>query len=168
MIIIIYGLLIAIPVCLFIGTCNYFKMRQKNNLSWISITLKCVFSAYICVLLAVTFIGRPRITGVSFIPFSSYLEAWQSASMTGWRNILINFIMFVPFGILLPLIMKKNCSLTKVVLIVILFSFGIEIAQMLTHRGVFEIDDIINNTIGALIGFIIFQTAIKNRVKEKK
>lgn len=70
-------------------------------------------------------------------------------------QIYSNVLMFVPFGMLIGLKISwksipaaAGCSLI------------VEMIQLLSHRGVFEFDDVIHNTIGAVIGFLIL-VAIK-------
>ena len=46
-----------------------------------------------------------------------------------------------------------------------MFSTALEILQLMTHRGLFEWDDIVYNTIGALIGFLLY--LILKRLKNK-
>ena len=50
------------------------------------------------------------------------------------------------------------------VFVCILISAGIEIVQLITHRGLFEFDDIIHNTIGAVIGAVIV-VVLRRRVE---
>jgi len=61
--------------------------------------------------------------------------------------------MFVPFGILLPLLSDKFKRLWKTVGIGFTASILIEIAQFITGRGQASTDDVITNTLGALIGY---------------
>ena len=78
--------------------------------------------------------------------FWSYKEAYiQQRS-----QIAANILMFVPIGVLLGVeksVLYAVCGLA--------FSCFIEISQLITHRGLFELDDILNNTIGLMIGFIL-------------
>ncbi|MFC3041456.1 VanZ family protein [Virgibacillus xinjiangensis] len=46
----------------------------------------------------------------------------------------------------------------------LLFSFSIEILQYVTQLGVFDVDDIILNTLGGYLGFLIF-VLFKNRIR---
>lgn len=66
-----------------------------------------------------------------------------------------NIIMFIPFGVLLPVCFRKADKMGIIALTALLFSFIIEIAQLVTARGFFEFDDMLNNTIGAVIGAFI-------------
>lgn len=63
-------------------------------------------------------------------------------------EILTNIILFIPLGLLLG----KLCG-WKVILIAAGISIVIESIQLIMHLGLFEIDDIIHNTIGAGIGY---------------
>lgn len=66
-----------------------------------------------------------------------------------------NIIMLIPFGVLLPVCFRKADKMGIIALTALLFSFIIEIAQLVTARGFFEFDDMLNNTIGAVIGAFI-------------
>ena len=65
----------------------------------------------------------------------------------------MNILMFVPFGILLPLLSDKFKRLWKTVGIGFAVSILIEIVQFITGRGQASTDDVITNTLGALIGY---------------
>lgn len=159
--VLIYGVVLALPVSAIVLIVNYCSMQRKHSVLWKQILSRCLFAFYLVMLLAVTFLGRADVEGVSIIPFSSYIEAWKKASLIAWRNIAINIIMFIPFGFLLPLIFKKADNLLQISVFTAVFSLGIEFLQMLSHRGVFEIDDIINNFIGSIIGYTILKSICK-------
>lgn len=105
--------------------------------------------------------------------FISYKEAWNSFSKVEWRNIILNILMFVPLGVLLPIMFKKCQKFWITYLIGFLATIILEVIQLITKRGIFEIDDIFNNTLGCLIGYGIVMILIsmfkykKNREKIK-
>jgi glycopeptide antibiotics resistance protein len=68
---------------------------------------------------------------------------------------IMNIILFVPFGIALPLLWKKSTSFLQTVCCGFLFSLFIEISQLFNLRAT-DIDDLISNTIGSMIGFGIY------------
>ena len=72
------------------------------------------------------------------------------------RQILYNILAFVPFGILLPMLGRRFQRLKIVLLCGFLLSGLIESAQFLFHLGWCDIDDVINNTAGAVIGYGIW------------
>lgn len=159
--VLIYGFILAFPVSVIVFLVNYYSMQQKHSVLWKQILYRCLFAFYLVMLLAITFLGRADVEGFSFIPFSSYIEAWKKSSLIAWRNIVINIIMFMPFGFLLPMIFKKADNLLQISVITAIFSLGIELLQVLSHRGVFEIDDIINNLVGSIIGYTILKSICK-------
>ena len=77
--------------------------------------------------------------------FWSYKE-WFSGNWTiGWQ-ILCNIALFIPFGLLCP-------RHKRFLFLSILLSLVIELLQLFTFHGLFEFDDIMNNTIGVVIGW---------------
>lgn len=67
---------------------------------------------------------------------------------------LYNILMFIPFGFLLPAIWPTFRSLKKVTIVAFLFSLTIETMQLFTNR-LSATDDLIMNTLGAIIGYLI-------------
>ena len=82
-------------------------------------------------------------------------------------DIIANIIMLIPFGFFLPLWTRKADKLKKVALAGLVFSLCIEIIQLITTRGYFEIDDLFHNTLGAFIGALIGCPLAKWFYKEK-
>lgn len=83
-------------------------------------------------------------------------------------NIVGNVAAFVPFGILRPLIGQRRHNFYRTMFQGFLFSLCIEISQLVSHVGSFDVDDIILNTAGILVGyilFLIFYTLCKRRRK---
>jgi hypothetical protein len=76
-------------------------------------------------------------------------------------------LLFVPFGFLLPLWGRFFQKLWRTVLCGFFFSLAVELTQLFTSRGIFEMDDLIGNTLGVTIGFglgMLFLAIVK---KEK-
>jgi len=86
-----------------------------------------------------------------FWEISEYLKGNESILF----DIVGNVIMLLPLGILVPIWIRKADSLKKVALTGCFISVFIEIIQLITTRGFFEIDDIVHNTLGTLIGALI-------------
>ena len=61
-----------------------------------------------------------------------------------------NIIMFIPFGLLAPMVFKRMRNVRFCVLIGFLCSCGIEISQLVTQRGFCQLDDVVTNTMGDL------------------
>lgn len=71
-------------------------------------------------------------------------------------NILGNVLAFAPFGFLLPLLDEKYRSLIRIILLSMLFSICVEVMQLLLKVGIFDVDDIIMNTTGGLLGYLFY------------
>lgn len=69
---------------------------------------------------------------------------------------LLNIVLFIPLGLLAPIIWKKMNKLTNVIGIGFFFTMLIEISQLLNNRST-DIDDVILNVLGAVIGFGLFK-----------
>lgn len=72
-----------------------------------------------------------------------------------YRNLGGNLLGFVPMGIFLPLLFKRLRSFAAVIIIVFAVSLTYECIQLCTGLGVFDVDDLILNTAGGIIGFIV-------------
>lgn len=72
-------------------------------------------------------------------------------------NLLANIVLFIPMGGLIPIIFKCFKSLFKTLSICITIIFFIEIMQRVTLLGSFDVDDILLNVLGSLIGYILFK-----------
>lgn len=66
---------------------------------------------------------------------------------------ILNILMFMPLGFLLPLIWKKYRKIIKVVFVGFFMSLSIEVCQLFCNRAT-DIDDIIMNTLGTIVGYI--------------
>lgn len=96
---------------------------------------------------------------VNLVPFTTilgYFKAFFSNSMNYdifLYNIFGNIICLMPFAFFLPRLFKKQNKFKVFLITILLINLGIEILQLLTLSGSFDVDDIILNTIGACIAF---------------
>ena len=121
------------------------------------------------VVLGITTLSRPAMFTGQFNPslFSSYVNAWNKWSMPELQLILFNMLMFVPMGVLLPLIHPKMKRFWRVFIISIVFTLCIEIFQYISGKGIFEFDDLLHNTIGSLAGYFLVM-AIMTSIEQRK
>ncbi len=144
-------------------------MRYNKVIGWIG------FSLYLVVLLTLMFVVS-RFGGMAqgysfqeklqymsnFVPFEtigSYVEAYQNGTMNTdiiVRNLGGNMIAFTPFGFFLPFLFKRLRKLVPFLLVFVSCLFVLEVAQLLTARGSFDVDDFILNVPSALLGWSIF------------
>ena len=100
---------------------------------------------------------------INLIPFSSIREQLFSVGQNGAytrrvaiRNLAANALIFVPMGLFLPLLWVKLRRFRVCIPVWFGVIFLIEIIQLLTLRGSFDIDDVILNSLGFLAGFCVF------------
>lgn len=66
-------------------------------------------------------------------------------------------IMFIPFGLLAPMVFERMRKVRFCVFIGFLCSCGIELSQLITQRGYCQLDDVVTNTVGMLVGWGIWK-----------
>ena len=81
-------------------------------------------------------------------------------------NLFGNILPFIPFGFLLPKAFKSCASFFKVFFLGLLSIVFIELFQLFSKLGSFDVDDIILNMISIIIGYIIY--AVLKTAKKKK
>ena len=93
-------------------------------------------------------------------PLFEIKRIWRSSHILGMKYVILNFagnvIAFIPFGYLLPKMVKKKPRLFHTVLFSFEFSLLVELIQLISRTGSFDVDDLILNTFGGLIGYILY------------
>lgn len=100
-----------------------------------------------------------RLAGINFLPFKTimiYLGGQESFRIAA-ENLLGNIVAFAPMGFLLPLMIKKCRKALNIFIVSIFASLIIEILQFLFHLGSTDVDDVILNVSGALLGYCIYK-----------
>ncbi|MDR0793545.1 MAG: VanZ family protein [Chitinophagaceae bacterium] len=102
-------------------------------------------------------IGFGRETSATFqynlVPFATigyFLHNPMVTARDRMINLLGNIVVFIPFGWLLPRCFSRVLKAYSVFLIGLLF---LEMLQLITRRGMFDVDDIILNSLGFFVGF---------------
>ena len=91
--------------------------------------------------------------------FKEIKRFWQYREQLGWfattANLVGNVLVFVPFGFLMPMASKER-SLIATVCYSFVLSLVVEISQILLKVGSFDVDDLLLNTVGGILGYIAF------------
>ncbi|MFS0820828.1 VanZ family protein [Bacillus sp. 1P02SD] len=133
-----------------------------------------VFITYTLFLIYWMFFAYFRTKGGEFrynlSPFSTiknYFTYYDHFPFHIWIiNIAGNIGVFVPFGIVLPILFPKLSNFLLFLIAFILGIFSLEVLQLFSKLGSFDVDDIILNTIGAVIGFILLKL-LRRRKKRR-
>ena len=111
---------------------------------------------YTLIILGETLLFRtPGHTGFELTPFWSYKYPEMK-----WE-VIANILLFIPFGFLAGKLWGW-----KAIALAAFLSFCIEAVQLTLHLGFFEIDDVIHNTVGAALGFLL--VLLIHTIKERR
>ncbi|MDR6550213.1 glycopeptide antibiotics resistance protein [Paenibacillus qinlingensis] len=163
----------AVPALWFVAACivvflvSYTLIYQKllhgvKKISWIKFSLAVLLLGYLFMVFSLTILNRGTSADkeINLNLTSSYLDVWNTWSNTSFLLLVYNIAMLFPLGILLPLVSPKFQSLKAILCISLSFTLGIETFQWITHRGIFELDDLVHNTLGALAGYLIMNAIL--------
>ncbi len=95
----------------------------------------------------------------NYVPFKTILNyiggnpTWVVAT----RNLEGNIIPFIPLGFFIPLLYNHPLTWKYVLVAAFLLSLALESTQVLLRAGVFDIDDIILNVLGAIVGYGVYR-----------
>ena len=144
-------------------------LHKKDIIDKIQRNTMMVLSSYVMLMLYHTVIGRYsqtyyRYDGEVFSVFKSLAESF---TISDFSQLIINLLMMIPVSFMLMIIMKVPYRTLWVFDITLAFVLLIELLQFFTRAGTLQLDDIITNTIGAIVG-ILFYYFIKAIYKKKK
>lgn len=140
--------------------------KNNNSINKINI-FKCIgnliFLVYIVAVLSITNVLyiKPSDftymhTAPNLVPLVNTISDFIGSPQSVLRQVVLNIIFFMPFGFLFTMLYLKNDKkLLKVFVIALVFSTCIETTQFFVGRFM-DVDDIIWNTSGAVIGSIIY------------
>ncbi len=97
----------------------------------------------------------------NLIPLKSTINDFIQHPSIVLEQILLNVVFFIPFGFLCSMIfLNQKKSFIKITVFSLIFTFSIEILEYLVGRY-FDIDDILWNVIGAILGIILYKLYMK-------
>ena len=136
-----------------------FRRNEQLMKKILNIAYWIVLLFYAYLLIETVFFARDAKRSVNLVPFDMITN--KGLTLNVWGNIL----MFIPLGLYAANFLKKF-NFWKALWVVIGASLGIEVLQYIFKRGVSDIDDLLLNTMGGLIGifiYLIFKTMFKSK-----
>ena len=128
--------------------------------------LKLFFIIYILCLFQIVTAQDVSFGGVNIIPFKEIFR-YEPGTYLFYKNILGNVLLFLPFGFFVGYFIKVK-KVSVMLLLTFIVSLSIETIQLSIGR-VFDVDDVILNVLGGLIGFILYKVlnkAIPDKLKK--
>lgn len=81
----------------------------------------------------------------------------EQIGFLAFANLAGNVLIFMPFGFFMPMASRYwNRSFFLTVFYSFGLSFFVEVFQLLTKVGSFDVDDLLLNTVGGLLGYLLF------------
>ena len=163
----IFGIIIIIfYLCL--------KFKSKHNSKWIFIVCDIVaFLLYLINVLYITVLDRATLNEqtLRLIPGHSYYlilsTEWDNTGLYLVESIIGNILLFIPLGMFLMQFLRPKYRIWIIPFVAFFASFSIEIIQYQQQTGIFEIDDLLHNVWGAIIGCCIYKAIQQKEWKER-
>lgn len=159
--------------------------KDKIRMFW----LKILFIIYCLLLITILFLNNAyRVTVFqnvnifskehfetsNIVPFGTIIEYINRLINQNIRasivilNLVTNLLLFTPMGFFIPILFKNKIKNTKqFILMMVVITLFVEILQFITYRGTTDIDDIILNTIGAVLVYELMKTKFVKKILEK-
>ena len=150
---------VVIVTCFFVCGIVLLLFRVKTNCAiFVRQTSFCLLMGYVFLVLCTTIFYREETFEKRYYlqPLWSYNVLYNKLL----AQIIMNVMLFIPIGFFVGGALKKK-HIWNAVGIGFALSFFIELTQLITTRGVFNVDDIIHNTLGCVIGFWGFVACYK-------
>ncbi|HIZ08674.1 MAG TPA: VanZ family protein [Candidatus Eubacterium avistercoris] len=150
-------------------------MRENKNRK-IKIFCNILFGVYLVVLFYFLFFaemaGRMeegRTYRYNLILFKEITRFIKYHDVLGWmpvfQNLIGNILIFLPFGMLVPILSRRYKKFWCVTLLSFELSLAVELIQLITKTGSCDVDDILLNTAGGMIGFACYAWLRRRRRK---
>jgi glycopeptide antibiotics resistance protein len=167
---------------LFWAIVNNSKKKYGKKITPKAELILFAFYIYIVSVLTLTVIPLPFMRfevsagGINLVPVMNTIQSFKNASVHHkelpehtLQNLIGNIIMFIPLGIFLPILAYRYRTLPHVIFLAFICSVSIETTQFIEsffriYRYV-DIDDVILNTTGAILGFILMNNLVLKKDK---
>jgi glycopeptide antibiotics resistance protein len=116
-----------------------------------------LFMLYILILFHVVTYQDPvsdSISSYNLVPFKEMFR-YDFGTTLFYKNIVGNLLIFVPFGLFVSYVLKTH-RLSLIFILSMISSVTIEFAQRLIVGRVFDVDDIILNVTGGILGYLLY------------
>ena len=182
----------AVPILLILITMIIEIKKSKDIQEKIKIRnfwLKILFIIYFLLLITILFLNNEyRMRGYedintfskehfetsNIIPFATIIDYISKllSNNISTSIVIINFatnlLLFAPMGFFIPILFKNKIkNIKQFGIIIIVITMFVEILQFMTYRGSTDVDDIILNTIGAIIVYMLMKTKFIKKFLKK-
>ena len=135
--------------------------KERFLRKWIKVLL---FAVYMNTMLII--VGIPNVAYIRWDPTINWIP-FHDFSSSNILGMVLNIIMLIPFGVFLPVYFAKFRKLLPTVLAGVIMSLTMEVLQLFTFRAT-DVDDLIMNTLGTLLGYFIGALIVRRADKKEK
>ena len=147
------GAVVSLPLVLvYIFVCD--RERAKRRWGWMVLLTLYLNAMYIV-------IGVPGVQYICWDPTLNLIP-FQDFSARNVEGMVLNAIMFAPLGFLLPAYFERYRHWGRTLAAGFLTSLTVELIQLFTFRAT-DVDDLIMNTLGTLVGFLLAKLILRHR-----
>ena len=147
------GAVVSLPLVLvYIFVCD--RERAKRKWGWMVLLTLYLNAMYIV-------IGVPGVQYICWDPTLNLIP-FQDFSARNMEGMVLNAIMFAPLGFLLPAYFERYRHWGRTLAAGFLTSLTVELIQLFTFRAT-DVDDLIMNTLGTLVGFLLAKLVLRRR-----
>lgn len=147
------GAVVSLPLVLvYIFICD--RERAKRRWGWMVLLTLYLNAMYIV-------IGVPGVQYICWDPTLNLIP-FQDFSARNMEGMVLNAIMFAPLGFLLPAYFERYRHWGRTLAAGFLTSLTVELIQLFTFRAT-DVDDLIMNTLGTLVGFLLVKLVLRRR-----
>lgn len=159
-------IIIFVVIYLIYRICCYVR---RKNLDTLKESLYFILFLYFSIIAQVTIFkygslfewpgnGVEIMSRINMIPLIETIKMLTNGWNTGYSyyQVIANILLFIPLGFLLPLFFEDIRNWRKVFIYGCLISVMIEATQIFTLMNIVDIDDVIFNTLGALLGYACY------------
>lgn len=147
------GAIVSLPLVL-IYIFIFDRERAKRRWGWMALLTLYLNAMYIVV-------GVPGVQYIVWDPTVNLIP-FQDFSSGNILGMALNAVMFAPLGFLLPLIFERYRHWGRTLAAGFLTSLAVELIQLFTFRAT-DVDDLIMNTLGTLVGFLLAKLIFHHR-----
>lgn len=147
------GAIVSLPLVL-ITIFVFDRERAKRRWGWMVLLTLYLNAMYIV-------IGVPGVQYICWDPTLNLIP-FQDFSARNMEGMVLNAIMFAPLGFLLPAYFERYRHWGRTLAAGFLTSLTVELIQLFTFRAT-DVDDLIMNTLGTLVGFLLAKLVLRRR-----
>ncbi len=105
-------------------------------------------------------------------PFKEIKRFYQYREQLGMEAVFLNLagnvIGFMPFGFILPIVSRRGRRFYNTFMLGFALSLCIETTQLVFKVGSFDVDDLLLNTIGGILGYVVYRLVQRFRIRRKR